>query len=87
MFFKRKKKKSDVEMINRVHFYGDGDLDFMVFTGLADEKEQKEERFWLSLQLVTKILDGEISQEEVGAFIQDDGSEQVLENVKKRYGI
>lgn len=87
MFFKKKKKKSNVGLVNRIQFYGDEESDFIIFTGLADEKEQKEEKVWMSLQLVAKILDKEISQEEVGAFIEEDGSKQIAELLKERYNI
>lgn len=81
----KKKSKQDVKIETRVKMYGDNSEDFILFAGMADEETQKKERIWLSLQLATKVVNGEVSKSEVARQIEEQGKVAIMEELKKRY--
>ena len=81
----KKKSKQEIKIETRIKMYGDTDEDFILFAGMADEEIQKKERIWLSLQLATKVVDGEISKGEVACRIEEQAKVAIMEELKKRY--
>lgn len=84
MLFRRKKSnQSNLEIETHIQFYGEPpEEDMIIFAGMADEKIQKEEHVWLSLQLVTALFEGKISRHEIGEQIE----KQATDCVYERYG-